>query len=105
MTFGDALELLKEGYPVYRNLWGGNIYIVKQINTDISSNVVPKMLSLPPIAKELVAKSGDGTIAYRQQCLKITIRNQESDGVLATNYVPDWIDMFAEDWQAYGINN
>lgn len=103
MKFGEALEFLKEGYPVYRESWDGYTFIIKQVNSNINKDTVPKMQSLPDAAKTLVLKSGDGTIAYRQQCLKVYTRNQENDGVMATNYIPDWLDIFAEDWKAHGI--
>ena len=103
MKFGEALELLRDGYPVYRESWDGYTYVIKQVNSDITKDIVPKMQSLPNLAKNLILEGGDGSISYRQQCLIISFRNRENDGAMATNYIPDWIDMFAEDWKVYGI--
>lgn len=103
MKFGEALELLSDGYPVYRESWDSYTYIVKQINSNIIKDIVPKMQSLPDLAKKLVLENGDGSISYKQQCLKITIKDKGGNGAVATNYIPDWIDMFAEDWKVYGI--
>ena len=69
MKFGEALELLKDGYPVYRESWDGYTYVIKQVNSDITKDIVPKMQSLPNLAKNLILEGGDGSISYRQQCL------------------------------------
>lgn len=95
-TFGQALESLKRGHLIARKEWGGKCFIVKQINSDIASDIVPKMQSLPDAAKKEIGKYGDGSIHYREQCL--VVYPDRRDGCIATNYVPDWQDMFANDW-------
>lgn len=40
-----------------------------------------------------------GSISYRSQCLLV---EQAGDGNGATNYVPDWVDMFEKDWFVLG---
>lgn len=95
-TFGQALESLKRGHLVARKEWGGKCFIVKQINSDISSDFVSKMQSLPDAAKKEICKYGDGSIHYREQCL--VVYPDMAHGCIATNYVPDWQDMFANDW-------
>lgn len=96
--FGEALELMKNGIPVRRTIWSDDTYIVKQINSDINEEVVPNMQSLPAEAKRLVKELGDGSIHYREQVLVIF---RDGHMTKATNYIPDWIDIFAEDWVAY----
>lgn len=95
-TFGQALESLKRGNLIARKEWGGKCFIVKQINSDIASDIVPKMQSLPDAAKTEISKHGDGSIHYREQCL--VVYPDAEFGCMATNYVPDWQDMFANDW-------
>ena len=58
-----------------------------------------KMQSLPQHAKNLLNAFGVGSISYRSQCLLV---EQAGDGNGATNYVPDWVDMFAKDWFVLG---
>ena len=60
--------------------------MVKQIDSDISAEIVPEMQSLPDSAKD---------IHCRNQCLTV---KQSPSSTVATNYVPDWNDMFAKDW-------
>ena len=55
--------------------------------------VVPKMQSLPEQGKKLI---GNRDINYRNQCLMVSVLETT---VHATNYLPNWNDMFADDWQ------
>lgn len=93
--FGVAIKMLKLDKAVARKSWEGNKYVIKQINSSIPEEIIPRMTSLPPSVKELLLKSPSKVINYHEQCLIIT---QLEDGNYATNYIPDWIDMFAEDW-------
>lgn len=95
-TFGQALISLQRGFNIARKEWGSKCFIVKQINSDIASDIVPKMQSLPEAAKKEISKYADGSIHYREQCLVIYPDNE--DGCMITNYVPDWQDMFSNDW-------
>ena len=93
--FGMAIELLKLGKAVARKSWEGTKYVIKQINSSIPEDIIPRMTSLPPSVKELLLKSPSKVINYHEQCLIIT---QLEDGNYATNYIPDWVDVFSEDW-------
>lgn len=95
MSFGEALQALEAGKCVARKGWITTCFVVKQIDSDIPAEVVPKMQSLPQHAKNLLNAFGVGSISYRSQCLLV---EQAGDGNGATNYVPDWVDMFAKDW-------
>lgn len=95
MSFGEALQALEVGKCVRRESWVGDKFVVKQIDSDIPAEVVPKMQSLPDSAKQFIGKTADGDIHYRNQCL---IVKQYPSSTVVTNYVPDWNDMFAKDW-------
>lgn len=95
MSFGEALQALEAGKCVARKGWITTCFVVKQIDSDIPAEVVPKMQSLPQHAKNLLNAFGVGSISYRSQCLLV---EQAGDSNGATNYVPDWVDMFAKDW-------
>lgn len=95
LSFGEALQALEAGKCVKRESWIGDKFVVKQIDSDISAEIVPKMQSLPDSAKKLIGKTADKDIHYRNQCLVI---KQFPSSSVATNYVPDWNDMFAKDW-------
>lgn len=99
MSFGEALQALEAGKCVARKGWITTCFVVKQIDSDIPAEVVPKMQSLPQHAKNLLNAFGVGSISYRSQCLLV---EQAGDGNGATNYVPDWVDMFAKDWFVLG---
>ena len=96
LPFGQALVALQQGFNIARKEWDGKCFIVKQINSYKSSDIITKMQSLPDAAKKEISKCADGTIHYREQCL--VIYPDAECGCMATNYVPDWQDMFANDW-------
>lgn len=95
LSFGEALQALEAGKCVKRESWVGDKFVVKQIDSDIPAEVVPKMQSLPDSAKQFIGKTANGDIHYRNQCL---IVKQYPSSTVTTNYVPDWNDMFAKDW-------
>ena len=94
MTFGDAIEVLRQGGAIRRSGWNGKGLIVfKQVPAHIESDVIPKMQSLPQLAKDLILKD-KGTIHYTNQCL---IYNQNTGN--ADSWVPSISDVFARDWE------
>lgn len=95
LPFGEALQALEAGKCVTRESWIVDKFVVKQIDSDIPAEVVPKMQSIPDSAKQFIGKTANGDIHYRNQCL---IVKQYPSSTVATNYVPDWNDMFAKDW-------
>lgn len=97
MSFGEAIEFLKAGKCVRRESWVGDKFVVKQVDSDIPDTIVPNMQSLPDSAKKLIGKTAEGGIHYRCQCLLI---KQYPSTSCAINYVPDWSDIFANDWMA-----
>lgn len=95
LSFGEALQALEAGKCIRRESWVGDKFVTKQIDSDINAEIVPKIQSLPDSAKELINKTHREDIHYRNQCLMIV---QDTETSVATNYVPDWNDMFAKDW-------
>lgn len=96
LSFSEALQALEAGKCVMRESWIGDKFVVNaEIDSDIPAEVVPKMQSLPDSAKKLIGKTADKGIHYRNQCLLV---KQFPSSSVATNYVPDWNDMFAKDW-------
>jgi hypothetical protein len=94
-TLGGALELLEQGYAVSRDGWNGkNIFVVKQIPSVISTDIIPKLQSLPQSAKDILLKRGL-PISYTNQMLIIN-----RDG-RADSWVPSSSDVFAQDWFIY----
>lgn len=94
MTFGDAIEVLKQGVAVRRRGWNGKgLFIIKQVPARITEEIIPKMQSLPQSAKDLILK-GKGFIDYTSQCL---IYNENTGR--ADSWVPSISDVFAEDYE------
>ena len=94
MSFGDAIEILKQGGAIRRSGWNGKgLMVFKQVSAHIDGDVIPKMQSLPQSAKDLILK-GKGFIDYTSQCL---IYNENTGR--ADSWVPSISDVFADDWE------
>lgn len=94
MNFGMAIKALKYGYAVRRNGWNDKgLWVIKQVQAHIDSDIIPKMQSLPQSAKDLILK-GKGFIDYTSQCL---IYNENTGR--ADSWVPSISDVFADDWE------
>lgn len=94
MDFGDAIEVLKQGGVIRRKGWNGKgLVVFKQVPAHIGSDIIPKMQSLPQLAKGLISKER-GFIDYTSQCLIYNTNTGRAD-----SWVPSISDVFAEDWE------
>lgn len=92
MTFGAAVEALKQGKRVARQGWNGKgMFIFMQVPAEIGENVVPVMQSLPQSVKDEFAKRGGG-IRYKNQLAM----------VYPDSTIYGWVaspsDVLEEDW-------
>lgn len=108
MKFAEILPSLQDGELVARKAWNEQksteTYITLQVESIIPTDVVPKMTSLPPVARGALKRFG---IHYHHQVLAVTIDFHEdkygrSKVAKATYYIPSWEDIFAEDWYRFG---
>lgn len=94
LSFEQILPLLRDGYAIRRNGWNGKgLMVFKQVPAHITSEIIPKMQSLPDEAKRLILAHGDH-IDYTCQCL---IFNPETGR--ADSWLPSISDVFATDWE------
>ena len=94
VNFGGAIDLLKAGLAVRRKGWNGKgLFIVKQVPSHITGDIIPKMQSLPQSAKDIIMKREDAHIDYTNQLLLI----QESGR--ADSWTASSSDIFADDWE------
>lgn len=92
LTFGLAIEALKQGKLVVRKGWNGKgMFIMKQIPAEIGLDIIPKMQSVQESAKKKLVGAGN-TLKYENQMLIIKF-----DGT-ADSWVASSSDIFAEDW-------
>ena len=93
-TFGTAVLLLKAGMAVRRAGWNGKgLFVVKQVPSHITADIIPNMQSLPQSAKDIIMARKEPHIDYTNQMLIIN-----PDG-RADSWVPSSSDVFAEDWE------
>ena len=94
LSFEQILPMLREGFSIRRAGWNGKgLMVFKQVPAHITSEIIPKMQSLPDEAKRLVLASGDH-IDYVAQCLIFNPTTGE-----ANSWVPSISDVFATDWE------
>lgn len=95
--FGVAITLLTAGFCVRRAGWNGKgLFVCKQVPAHITSDIIPKMQSLPQAAKDRIL-GGKGFVDYTSQCL---IYNENTGR--ADSWVPSISDVFADDWELVG---
>ena len=92
--FGEVIKFLKEGKACRRSGWNGKgLFIVKQVPSHITGEIIPNMQSLPQSAKDILMSRENPHIDYTNQMLIIN-----PDG-RADSWVPSVSDEFAEDWE------
>lgn len=92
MNFGQAIENLKEGFPVAREGWNGKgMFIFMQVPAEIPVETIPKMQSLPNPVKEHLLKRGV-PLKYSNQ-LAIVHPDNRING-----WTPSVSDTLADDW-------
>ena len=97
--FGSAIKALKEGKRVMRTGWNGKgLFVFRQVPSEIKSNIVPNMQSLPKAVKdEFIRRFNDenqqiDAIYYNDQLALVSESN------LITGWSPSTADALAEDW-------
>lgn len=103
MNFGQAVEALHEGKMIQRYGWNGkNLFVFKQIPSEISIEIVPKMQSLPDNVKleferrhKINPTHTFEAIRYSNQ-LAIVKPDNSING-----WTPSPADSLAEDWIIY----
>ncbi len=94
LSFEQILPMIREGFAVRRNGWNGKgLMVFKQVPAHITSEIIPKMQSLPDEAKRHILAAGDH-IDYVSQCLIFNPSTGE-----ANSWVPSISDVFATDWE------
>lgn len=94
MGIAGAVNALKLGLAIRRKGWNGKgLFIVKQVPSHITSDIIPNMQSLPQSAKSILMSRENPHIDYTNQMLIIN-----PDG-RADSWVPSSSDVFAEDWE------
>lgn len=91
--FGTALKFLTAGGAISRAVWRSEKFVVKQVPSIITADIIPKMQSLPQVAKDILMSRKNPHIGYTNQMLII-----HPDGQ-ADSWQPTTEDIFAEDWK------
>lgn len=89
--FSEVIQLLKDGNLLARKSWGDAKFICKQVPSEIYCNIIPKMSSLPDVAKTKLFDR-DSSLHYKDQLIEIYPDN------VINSWSPSAEDIFADDW-------
>ena len=93
LTFGLAIEALKQGKCIARKGWNGKgMFIFKQVPSVIDNAIISKMQSVPDSAKTILTTRNQEPIYYDNQMVIV-----KPDGTI-DSWVASSSDTFAEDW-------
>lgn len=92
LTFGQAVDALKQGARIAREGWNGKgLFVFQQVPATISIETVPKMQSLPETVKAVFLERGL-PISYSNQMALVKPDNE------INGWAPSGPDALATDW-------
>lgn len=94
INFGGAIQALKIGLAVRRKGWNGKgLFIIKQVPSHITGDIIPNMQSLPQSAKNILMSRENPHIDYTNQMLIINLFSCMEDDA-RDNYfgIIEWSD-------------
>lgn len=92
LNYGQAIEALEKGECISRKGWNGkNMFICKQVPSEIYCNIIPKMSSLPQKAKDILFDRNK-SIFYDSQMIIVTEDSRINSWVASSS------DTFAKDY-------
>lgn len=102
LTFGEAIEAVKQGKLIAREGWNGKgMFVFMQVPSTIGKQIVPIMQSLPPSAKAEFEKRFNDP---KEQIDAIYYDNQLAI-VYPSNLICGWspsaIDCLSDDWYIF----
>lgn len=105
VSFGKAVEALKQGKRVQRKGWNGKgLFIFEQVPSQVDVSIVPKMTSLPQSVKNEFIRRNERDNSNQEEPIlfnSITYQNQLAM-VYPDNKIYGWVaspsDVLESDW-------
>ena len=92
LTFGEAIEAIKQGCVAFREGWAGKgLFVFRQVPSEVPVEVIPRMTSLPAVVKSIAEMRGT-PLRYSNQ-LAILFPDNTVNG-----WAPSVSDALASDW-------
>ncbi len=94
LDFGSALAAIKKFHVMRRVGWNGKgLVVFRQVPANITSDIIPRMQSLPHDAKAVIMATQQ-KVDYTSQMLIYNTNTGRAD-----SWVPSISDILAEDWE------
>lgn len=104
LTFGQAIEAVKNGQLAARSGWNGKgMFIFMRPSDELETGFIPKVKSLPQAVKDWIDKNLDDKINQGEAGLtkvKFTayICMKAADNSIVNGWLASQTDILAEDW-------
>ena len=93
LTFGQALEALKEGKRVQREGWNGKgMFLFQRPADKLDKYFIPKVKSLPETVKTFLVEQGRDIEFLAYLCM------WSATGEVVNGWLASQTDMLSEDW-------
>lgn len=94
MTFGEAIEITRNGGLVQRAGWNGKgMFIFQRPGDTLPRDFIPAITSLPEKAKEFLVNQNRDIEFLPYFCM------WSADGKVVNGWLASQTDMLADDWQ------
>ncbi len=104
LTFGAALEAVKQGALVARKGWNGKgMFVFMRPSDELTTEFIPKVKSLPQSVKDYIDqyvddKSNPGETGLTKVKFTAYLCMKAADGSIVNGWLASQTDMLAEDW-------
>lgn len=104
LTFGEALELVKQGKMIAREGWNGKgMFVFMRPADTLTTGFIPKVKSLPDSVKEWIDKHVDdkenrGETGLTPVKFTAYLCMKAADNTIVNGWLASQTDMLAEDW-------
>lgn len=93
MTFGNAIEAMKEGKRVARRGWNGKnmfIFLTRGSRIDLDE--------FPPGSQKILSMKITGSVGLDQLVINDHIDIMTSNGSITIGWAASYVDMLSDDW-------
>ena len=104
LTFGEAIEAVKQGKLIARNGWNGkSMFVFQRPEDTIETSMIPKIKSLPQSVKDWIDKNVDdksnrGETGLTPVKFTAYLCMKAADNTVVNGWLASQTDMLAEDW-------
>lgn len=99
MKFGEVIESIREGKLARRKIWATDMFVTKCPDVSVAKSELTQTQASTSARMKLLNSNSRNVIIGGG--VKLVNAGSDMFGSKSTirDYAPDWIDIFAEDWE------